>query len=475
MVYNGDEVSALVVDFGSHTTRAGYAGEDCPRVVCPSFYGYTEEASTSNGTNTNGGAPASGEDAMDVDAAPVAAEGAANGEGASKKRKYYVGEDGVGVWRPNMEVGNFMLDGVVHEFEPASQLLHHILHDRLSVDPTEHPLMITEPAWNTPQSREKLAELVFEGEGVPATYFGSNGVLSAFAAGKPTALVLDVGYANSSAVPIVDGYALRAGTKRQPLGSQLILSQLRAHFTTPTTDRPFLLSLAPRHLIAKRVPTPEPGTQPTPIFRQDRLDKTTESWRSWAENTVVDNWREACGEIVSHKGFDFATAKDLPSITYEFPDGYCGIFGEERYRFNEILFDPKNYFNQNVTPPAALRTVETGPHAHSLKDLVSLSQLVHDSIMACDVDVRASLLQNIVVVGNTSLTRGFTERLDLELAGLMPSQKIKIHSPIIPFERKYASWVGGSILSSLGTFHQLWITKEEYQEHGAAIIHQRCK
>jgi hypothetical protein len=49
---------------------------------------------------------------MDVDAAPVAAEGAANGEGASKKRKYYVGEDGVGVWRPNMEVGNFMLDGV---------------------------------------------------------------------------------------------------------------------------------------------------------------------------------------------------------------------------------------------------------------------------------------------------------------------------------------------------------------------------
>lgn len=76
---------------------------------------------------------------------------------------------------------------------------------------------------------------------------------------------------------------------------------------------------------------------------------------------------------------------------------------------------------QNVTPPAALRTVETGPHAHSLKDLVSLSQLVHDSIMACDVDVRASLLQNIVVVGNTSLTRGLTERLDLELAGLMPS------------------------------------------------------
>lgn len=67
----------------------------------------------------------------------------------------------------------------VHDFEPASQLLHHILHKRLSVDPSEHPLMITEPAWNTAQSREKLAELVFEGERVPAAYFGSAGVLSA--------------------------------------------------------------------------------------------------------------------------------------------------------------------------------------------------------------------------------------------------------------------------------------------------------
>ena len=74
-----------------------------------------------------------------------------------------------------------------------------------------------------------------------------------------------------------------------------------------------------------------------------------------------------------------------------------------------------------IEPPAPLRTVESGPHAHSLRDLVPLSQLVHDSIMACDVDVRAGLLQNIVVVGNTSLTKGLTERLDLELAGLMPS------------------------------------------------------
>lgn len=90
----------MVVDFGSHTTRAGYAGEDCPRVVCPSFYGYTDEPSSStNGTNG---------DAMEIDQPP------AEGEQPEKKkaRKFYVGDDAVGVWRAGMEVDNFMLDGV---------------------------------------------------------------------------------------------------------------------------------------------------------------------------------------------------------------------------------------------------------------------------------------------------------------------------------------------------------------------------
>lgn len=52
-------------------------------------------------------------------------------------------------------------------------------------------------------------------------------------------------------------------------------------------------------------------------------------------------------------------------------------------------------------------------------------------------------------------------------------QKIKLHAPTIPYEKRYAGWLGGSILSSLGTFHQLWITKDEYEEHGMQIVHQR--
>merc|ERR1712054_72432 len=49
--------------------------------------------------------------------------------------------------------------------------------------------------------------------------------------------------------------------------------------------------------------------------------------------------------------------------------------------------------------------------------------------------------------------------------------KIKI---IAPPERKYSVWIGGSILASLSTFQQMWISKQEYDECGPAIVHRKC-
>lgn len=137
-----------------------------------------------------------------------------------------------------------------------------------------------------------------------------------------------------------------AGTMRQPLGSALLNSQLHHHFTNPTPTRSFPLSLYPHHLIAKRNPVAEAGLKPSPVFREDRLKSTTDSWKLWSQNGVVESWKECCSEVVNVRGFDLASARDMPQSLYEFPDGYHQYFGEERYRFSEMLFDPKNYFNQ---------------------------------------------------------------------------------------------------------------------------------
>lgn len=60
----------------------------------------------------------------------------------------------------------------------------------------------------------------------------------------------------------------------------------------------------------------------------------------------MEQWKEACCEVTAVKGFDAVTAKSSEQILYEFPDGYSQMFGEERFRFGEMLYDPKNYFNQ---------------------------------------------------------------------------------------------------------------------------------
>jgi len=65
---------------------------------------------------------------------------------------------------------------------------------------------------------------------------------------------------------------------------------------------------------------------------------------------------------------------------------------------------------------------------------------------------------------------GIADRLQKELAALSPSSmKVKI---IAPPERKYSVWIGGSILASLSTFQNLWVSKQEYDESGPGIVHR---
>jgi hypothetical protein len=106
---------------------------------------------------------------------------------------------------------NLSLPISVADPTPLPSLLHHTLHTRLNLNPAEHPLLTTEPSWATPQSRQNMAELVFEQEGVPAWYVATQGVLSAFASGRGTALVVDVGHDLCSITPVYEGYVLRAG------------------------------------------------------------------------------------------------------------------------------------------------------------------------------------------------------------------------------------------------------------------------
>jgi actin-related protein len=132
------------------------------------------------------------------------------------------------------------------------------------------------------------------------------------------------------------------------------------------------------------------------------------------------------------------------------PDGQVITIGNERFRCPETLFKP-----------SLIGLEETGIHEKTFQ-----------SIMKTDIDVRKDLYSNVVLSGGTSKFEGIAERMMKELRSLAPSSmKVKITAPP---ERHYSVWIGGSILASLTSFQQMWISKAEYDESGAGIVHRKC-
>jgi len=190
-------------------------------------------------------------------------------------------------------------------------------------------------------------------------------------------------------------------------------------------------------------------------LREDRLPGTTESWRAWAESREIDEWIQSVAGVLE-QGWNDQLAASRPPRPYEFPTGYNTYFGPERLSVGEQFF----YHPQSL--------VASNPNLPK-----HLPALISETLRACDAELRQVLAGNVVLTGGGSQFTGFIDRLSTELTRSFPHAKI--HAPGNPIERRYGGWLGGSILASLGTFHQLWISKEEWQEHGKAIVGQRCK
>jgi actin-related protein len=100
---------------------------------------------------------------------------------------------------------------------------------------------------------------------------------------------------------------------------------------------------------------------------------------------------------------------------------------------------------------------------------VTIPNLLNASIGKSDVDVRPLLYENVVLTGGNTLLTGFADRLYAELHQSAPGFKIKVHAAGASSDRKFGPWIGGSVLSSLDTFAPLWLTKQQYEEHGPSV------
>ncbi|XP_063929300.1 actin-like protein 6B isoform X3 [Zophobas morio] len=372
-VYGGDEVGALVFDIGHNTTRAGFGGEDSPKLDIPSTIGVWLDSHD------------------DV-----------------TQKRYNIGITSINVRRSEMELTTFLKDGMVENWEIFENFLDYIYTNALRAIPNDHPLLITEPPWVTHPKREQLTELMFE------------------------------------------KFVLTQAVVKSPAGGDYLSAQCRNYLNEKGIE------IVPPCMVASKEITK--SEEAANFKRRVYQAKLTDSWHNYMVRQVMQDFQASVLQV-SDNLYDEEVVKTMPAIHYEFPNGFHKDFGVERFKIPEPLFNPVAGIKSGIQP-----TLGVGP-------------LVTTSVGMCDIDIRPAMYGSVVVTGGNSNLQGFTERLNRDLAAKTPpviSMRLKIISAPGATERKFGAWSGGSILTSLGSFQQLWVSKQEYDDGGKAIVQSKC-
>jgi len=78
------------------------------------------------------------------------------------------------------------------------------------------------------------------------------------------------------------------------------------------------------------------------------------------------------------------------------------------------------------------------------------------------------MLNNIVLSGGTTMMPGFSNRINLQLKDVLNRENINYNSYQVVAEgnRNISTWIGASMVSSMSSFNNVFITREEYNENG---------
>ncbi|KAI9356730.1 actin-like protein [Zopfochytrium polystomum] len=332
-----------------------------------------------------------------------------------------------------------MSHGIVTDWDDMEKIWHHLYAEELKTLSEEHPVLLTEAPLNPRHNRETAAQIFFETFNVPALFVSIQAVLALYASGRTTGVVLDSGDGVTHSVPVYEGFALPHAIRRIDIAGRDITSSLQLQLRKGLGLN---LATSAEFEVARLIKEKCCYVALNPA--KEEKESSSLLAGGGGGGLLSSGGSSAASAVLGGAGSPSALGGR--SDEYTLPDGNVVRLGPERFRAPEILFNP---------------------------DLVGLEypgihQVVVDAINKADMDLRKALFANIVLSGGTTHLRGFGDRLLNEVKKLaLKDIKIKISAPP---ERKYSTWIGGSILASLNTFKKMWLSAEEYAEDPDLVI-----
>uniref|UniRef100_A0A8D0H992 Actin like 10 n=1 Tax=Sphenodon punctatus TaxID=8508 RepID=A0A8D0H992_SPHPU len=239
----------------------------------------------------------------------------------------------------------------------------------------------------------------------------NTGLLSLCFCGRITGLSVEAGAGVSHTTPIYAGRAWTEATYRLDVAG-CFLSKYMHNLLLKSSNNPELLST---------------------------LEK----------KTVTQLKKECCYISMDYEG-DLQDKARQHCVHFQTPDGKWITLDNERFCCPEPLFRP--HLLNHISP--------------------GLHLLAFQSLKKVPNELKEAVIGSIVLSGGSTMFPGFPERMCSELEALFHGRGYQIKILAAP-ERKMAVWTGGSMAASLQSFQHLWMTKGEYQEHGAAYVHEK--
>lgn len=400
----------VVIDNGTGYTKMGYAGAFEPSYVIPTMIANPSGKGALSKTIKEG--------LNDLD--------------------FYIGEEAQ-QRQETYQISSPVSKGIIEDWDSMERMWQRCIFKYLKCEPEEHYFLLTEPPLNTPENREYTAEVMFETFNVPGLYIAVQAVLALAATWVSradrslTGTVIDSGDGVTHVIPVADGYVIGSCIKHVPLAGKQVTTFVKKMLS----DR----------------------KEPIPPSDSLLVAKTIKEKYSYVCQDMVKEFKKYDKEPNKYfKKYNGVNSKTRKAWACDI--GYERFLGPELF-FNPEIFDP-NYSE-------------------------SLPDLVDKTILACPIDARRGLYKNIVLSGGSTMFKHFARRLkrtiqkkvDTRLAANQAMNRsldngrkpTPVKVDVIGHKnQRYAVWFGGSILADTGgQFRTACLTKQDYEEKGAAI------